>query len=524
MTVASSPASTEPRRLQRALLSVSNATGLAEFAGALSRLGVEIIATGSTAEKLRAAGLTVTTVADVTGFPEILDGRVKTLHPAIHGGILATKRDREPGGELERLRLRPIDLVVCNFYLVPDTEANAAPEAIFSKLDIGGPAMVRASAKNLMEVAVCVDPADYVGIVEELERTGGSLCLETRRRLAVRALQHVSAYDSTMLGLLQRAEKFPARTTIALEKVQSLRYGENPHQTAALYRSVPPLSVGLPVAKQKSGKELSYNNILDGEAALWCAAEFTAPTVAIIKHNNPCGLASAANAAEAFRAALASDPVSAFGCVMAVNVPVDVELAKAILDSKLFIEVMAAPSYATEAFEMLSSKKKNTSFLEVPWPWKGEATIHASAVLGGMLLQDRDRVVEKPASFRLVAGERPEDVTDESMLFAWRAAKVVRSNAIVLVQGTATVGVGAGQMSRVDSVMIATRKAGERARGSVLGSDAFFPFPDGVEAAAEAGVRVILQPGGSKNDEAVIEAAAKAGVAMYVTGFRHFRH
>jgi phosphoribosylaminoimidazolecarboxamide formyltransferase / IMP cyclohydrolase len=524
MSAVSTGSSPEPRRVRRALLSVSNSAGLAELASALSGLGVELIATGSTAERLRAAGLSVTAVAEVTGFPEILDGRVKTLHPAIHGGILAMRADREPGGELERLGLRPIDLVVCNFYLVPEVEADATPEAILAKLDIGGPAMVRAAAKNLPEVAVCVDPSDYGALVEELRTGGGALSLETRRRLALRAIQHVSAYDATMLGLLQRAEKFPQRMTLAFEKVQSMRYGENPHQAAALYRSVPAPAFGLAAAKQRSGKELSYNNILDAESALWCVTEFASPAVAIIKHNNPCGLATASTAAEAFRAALASDPVSAFGCVLAVNVPVDAELGRAILDSKLFIEVMVAPAYEQTAFEALSAKKKNTSFLELPWPWKGENPLQTTAVLGGMLLQDRDRVTESPASWRLVAGERPEEVSDESLLFAWKAAKVVRSNAIVLVQGTATVGVGAGQMSRVDSVQIAVRKAGDRARGSVLGSDAFFPFPDGVEAAAEAGVRVILQPGGSKNDESVIEAARKAGVAMLLTGVRHFRH
>jgi phosphoribosylaminoimidazolecarboxamide formyltransferase / IMP cyclohydrolase len=517
-------AATDPCRIRRALFSVSDPTGLAELAGALHELGAELVATGSTATRLRSAGLPVTSVADVTGFPEILDGRVKTLHPKIHGGILATRADRGPGGELERLGIGPIDLVVCNFYLVPDVASDAEPEHVFSRLDIGGPAMVRAAAKNLSDVAVCVDPADYPTVVDELRAGEGCLSLATRRRLAVRALQVVSAYDATMVGLLTRHEPFPERLSLAYQKVQTMRYGENPHQAAALYRSVPPQPHGLAGARQISGKELSYNNVLDAEAALWCAAELDGPTVAIIKHNNPCGLASAPDAAEAYRAALACDPVSAFGCVLAVNVPVDVPLARAILESKLFIEVMAAPAYDEEAIGMLTAKKKNTSFLEVPWPWKGEARLHASSVLGGLLLQERDRVTEQPAEFRLVCGERPADVTDQQLDFAWKAAKVVRSNAIVLVQGTATVGIGAGQMSRVDSVYLAARKAGERARGSVLGSDAFFPFPDGVEAAAEAGVRVILQPGGSKNDAAVIEAAQKAGLAMFMTGRRHFRH
>jgi phosphoribosylaminoimidazolecarboxamide formyltransferase/IMP cyclohydrolase len=514
----------EPRRIGRALLSVSNPTGLSDFAAALARLGVELIATGSTAERLRSAGLAVTAVAEVTGFPEILDGRVKTLHPAIHGGILATRADREPGGALERLGLRPIDLVVCNFYLVPEADPGAAPETILAKLDIGGPAMVRAAAKNLTEAAVCVDPAGYGALIEELERSGGALSLETRRRLALEALRHVSAYDAAMLGLLQRAEKLPERLTLAYEKAQPLRYGENPHQAAALYRSVPAAPFGLAAARQRSGKELSYNNILDAESALWCVTEFSEPAVAVIKHNNPCGLATAPTAAGAFRQALACDPVSAFGCVLAVNVAVDLELARAVLDSKLFIEVFAAPAFEPDAFEALAARKKTTSFLEVPWPEKAEMPLHATSVLGGLLLQDRDRVAETPSAWRLASGERPEDVSDEALLFAWKAAKLVRSNAIVLAQGTAAVGIGAGQMSRVDSVHLAVRKAAGRARGSVLGSDAFFPFPDGVEAAAEAGVRVILQPGGSKNDEAVLEAARKSGVAMFLTGVRHFRH
>lgn len=531
--------------VRRALLSVSDATGLNDFARGLVRHGVEILASGGTERRLREAGLPVTPVHEYTRYPEILDGRVKTLHPAIHGGILALAEDRAEGGALEELGLRPIDMVVCNFYPLPERPVpNRPSDELAACLDIGGPAMVRAAVKNHGQVAVVVDPARYQDLLEEMDSTSGCLSLPTRQDLALAALSCVNDYDAAFLTHLEESLSHRSLTPsgsdgegespVADEVLspewtlyKQLRYGENPHQRGWLYRDAHGPRTGLSWARQLAGKELSYNNYLDGESALQCTTGFSLPTVVLIKHNNPAGLASARSLAEAFELALASDPVSAFGSVMAVNRPFDKKTARALKKSKLFVEMILAPSFDEEALERLSSRKR-LSLLEVAWPgWNpgGDTPPLERRVLsGGMLLQEADRVTETLDDLRQAGAVAPPGLTADELKFALHACRVVRSNAIVLARGTATVGVGAGQMSRVDSVGLALSKAGDRARGSILASDAFFPFPDGVELACEAGVALILQPGGSKNDAAVIDAVDRAGVSMLFTGRRHFRH
>ncbi len=503
----------------RALLSVYDKTGLVAFGRGLAELGFELVASGGTARTLSEAGLAVTQVDEITGFPEILGGRVKTLHPVVHGGILA-RRTPEHLAELGSHGIAPIDLVACNLYPFvetvrrPDvTEAQAVEE-----IDIGGVTLLRAAAKNFESVTVVCDPADYDRVLEALR--AGEIPADERRRLALKAFRHTAAYDAAiatwLAGRVEADEPMPGALNLAAERVQLLRYGENPHQQAALYRWVG----ASPAFEQLQGKELSYNNIVDLEAAWAMPQEFDEPAVAIIKHTNPSGLAVADTLVDAYRLALACDPVSAFGSIIAVNREVDLALVEEI--GSLFVEVLVAPSYTPKALEWLAQHKKNCRVM-VAKPG-GEEDLVLRSVRGGLLAQTPDLRGVDESKWKVVTKRQPTEAERKSLAFAWIAVKHVKSNAIVFVQGTATVGVGAGQMNRVDSVYLAARRAGDRAKGAVMASDAFFPFPDGIEAAAEAGVTACIQPGGSIRDEQVIAAADRLGMAMIFTGERHFRH
>lgn len=499
----------------RALLSLSDKTGLIDFARGLHGLGVELVASGGTAKALAGGGLPAIAVSDLTGYPDLLDGRVKTLHPAIHGPILA----RPTAAHLAELASRgmvAIDLVVCNLYPFERTVAGAdvsEAEAV-ENIDIGGVTLLRAAAKNFERVTVVVDPADYGPVLAAL--AGDGISLEQRRRLALNAFRHTAAYDAAISRYLTRqveGDALPEVLTLTAERVQALRYGENPHQSAALYRWQ-----GLqPAFEQLQGKELSYNNLGDLDGAWGAVNEFETPAVAIIKHANPCGLAAADDLAAAYRRALACDPVSAFGSIIAVNRPVDVALVEAI--GSLFVEVLAAPDFTPDALARLSKKQnlrvmKHTGASAFP--------LRLTTVEGGLLAQTPDD--ELLAEARAVTQRQPSAEEMADLLFAWRVAKWVKSNAIVFAKDRATVGVGAGQMSRVDAVNYAGMKAGERATGAVMSSDAFFPFADGIEAAAKFGITAVIQPGGSVRDEEVIAVADRLGLAMVFTGMRHFRH
>jgi phosphoribosylaminoimidazolecarboxamide formyltransferase/IMP cyclohydrolase len=515
----------------RAIVSVSDKTGLADLARGLVALGAEIVASGNTRAYLEAAGIPAQPVEALTGFPEMLEGRIKTLHPAVHAGILARGGFAEDEAALAAHGYAPIDLVAVNLY--PFRETIARPgvtlDEALEQVDIGGPTLLRAAAKNFPAVVVLGDPADYTPVLAEWQRDG-AVSGETRRRLAAKAFQHVASYDTAIAAFLRGPEAlFPPVLTLALEKVRDLRYGENPHQQAALYRDpqpgpAPTLAGAI---QQLGGKELSYNNILDADAALALVRDFASPAVGIIKHANPCGLACRDNLIEAFDLALAGDPASAFGGIVAVNRPVTAALAEAI--SLTFFEVVIAPAFEEGAVEVLSGRK-NLRLLAVPDPDPERrddafaAPVQFRPVSGGFLAQTKDAVAADTVQLRPVTARHPtlEEIAD--LTFAWRAVKHVKSNAIVLAKGRALVGVGAGQPSRVDSVRIAVQKAGNRAARSVLASDAFFPFPDGVEAALAAGVRAIIQPGGSVNDAAAIAVADAADAAMVFTAQRHFRH
>lgn len=502
----------------RALISVSDKTGLNAFARQLRGLGWDFVASGGTAKALRAAGLDVADVSEVTGFPEILGGRVKTLHPAIHGGILA-RRTPEHLAELDEHGLAPIDLVLCNLYPFQETVADPAvteAEAV-EQIDIGGVTLLRAAAKNFESVVVVCDPGDYQMIFDELQAGGPGE--DTRRRLALKAFQHTASYDAAIAGFLAGVadplNPFPDTLNLSYSRVDTLRYGENPHQAAALYQ----LAAQDAAFEQLGGKEMSYNNWLDMDGAWGLAQEFDAPTVCIIKHTNPCGVASAATLAEAWPAALASDPLSAFGSIVAVNRTADLALAEAMAD--LFVEVIIAPDYDADALERLR-RKKNLRILQ-------PASLAASGLAlrtieGGLLAQTPDAQIEPAAAWQVATMRQPSAAELADLDFAWRVAKHTKSNAIVFVKDQATVGVGAGQMSRVDSVHLAARRAGERVRGAVMASDAFFPFADGIEAAAGYGISAVAQPGGSVRDDDVIAACNRLGLAMCFTGARHFRH
>jgi len=508
----------------RALLSVSDKSGLVPFATALVQQGYTLVSTGGTAKVLRDAGLAVQDVSDLTGFPEMLDGRVKTLHPVIHGGLLARRDIPEHMDAIAEHHIGPIDLVVVNLYPFRETAAkpNVSPDEVIENIDIGGPSMLRSAAKNFAAVWVIVDPADYPRVLDIVQAGGDDLALRTR--LAEKVYAHTSSYDAAIAQWFaqQRGEPFPDQYPLAFEKQQVLRYGENPQQRAAFY--VEKSGVGLGALVQKGGKELSFNNLLDLEGALLAIEPFAdQPACAIIKHTTPCGVATGSDAHSAFKKALACDPVSAFGGVIAFSVPVDVTAAEAI--SSLFVECIVAPSFSEEAVEILG-RKKNLRVLEgrAAWPERG---MDYKRVRGGLLVQDRAPAPVEPAQWNVVTTRQPTPQEMRDLHFAWKAVASVKSNAIVLVHDGATIGIGAGQMSRVDASFLAVHKAtsgGHVTEGTALGSDAFFPFRDGIDHAAAAGVKAIVQPGGSVRDADVIAAANEHGIAMVFTGERLFRH
>jgi phosphoribosylaminoimidazolecarboxamide formyltransferase/IMP cyclohydrolase len=518
-------AESNKRAIRRALVSVYDKTGLEDLARGLHEAGVELVSTGSTAAKIAAAGVPVTKVEELTGFPECLDGRVKTLHPKVHAGILADLRLADHEQQLKDLGVEPFDLVVVNLYPFRETVASGAtPDECVEQIDIGGPSMVRAAAKNHPSVAVVTSPARY-GDVLAAVRAGG-FDLTTRKRLAAEAFQHTAAYDVAVASWFASEyapvddSQFPDFLGATWERKDTLRYGENPHQPAALYVSG---TGGLAQAEQLHGKEMSYNNYTDTDAALRAAYDHDAPAVAIIKHANPCGIAVGADVAEAHRKAHACDPLSAFGGVIAVNRPVSKEMAEQV--AEIFTEVIVAPDYEEGALEALT-RKKNIRVLRAPGA--PSAPVEVKPIDGGALLQVTDRLQaegDDPATWTLATGEALSEAELADLAFAWKACRAVKSNAILLAKDGASVGVGMGQVNRVDSAKLAVERAGaERARGSFAASDAFFPFPDGLEILTEAGVKAVVQPGGSVRDELVVEAAKKAGVTMYFTGTRHFFH
>ena len=510
--------------IARALLSVSDKTGLIEFARFLAGRKVEILSTGGTAKSLRDAGIVVTEVSDHTGFPEIMDGRVKTLHPKIHGGILAVRSDEAHVQAMDAHAIAPIDLVVINLYPFEATVARGADfDSCIENIDIGGPGMVRSAAKNHAFVTIVVDPADYGLIMAEMEKTGET-ALATRRALAAKAFSRTAAYDTAISAWLnaQNGVIFPPSITLSGTLKQSLHYGENPHQRAAYYVT-DAVTPSLATARQVQGAELSYNNYNDVSAAFELVREFTRPAVAIIKHANPCGVAVGSTITEAFTKALACDPVSAYGGIIAANRPLEASFCAAL--GKLFLEVMIAPDADKEALAALSTKKKLKLLLSGTTP-PPAAKLLVKSISGGFLCQDDDAIVTKDA-LKTVTKTIPDTKRMDDLLFAFTVAKHVKSNAIVLARDMATVGIGAGQMSRIDSTRIAcwkAKEAGLDTKGAVLASDAFFPFADNVEMARDAGISAIIQPGGSIRDEEVIKAADDAGIAMVFTGVRHFRH
>ncbi len=510
--------------MPRALLSVSNKDGLVELARGLVGLGWELISTGGTARALREAGLSAVDVASITGFPEMLDGRVKTLHPKVHGALLARREAPEHMRALAEHGIQPIDLVAVNLYPFRETvsRADIAPDEAIEQIDIGGPSMLRSAAKNFASVYAIVDPGDYARVLAALEASDDDLDL--RRLLAGKVFAHTAAYDAAISAWFaaQRSDVFPERMTLGLERAQTLRYGENPDQRAAFYVERP--GDGLASLVQRGGKELSFNNLLDLEGALLATDPFGEQVAcAIVKHTTPCGLAVGRDALDAYRKALACDPVSAFGSVISLTVPVDEAAAEAI--SSLFVECIVAPGFSDAAVEILG-RKKNLRVLQgtAPWP-KGSADL--KRVRGGLLVQERPAAMGAYETWQVVTRRAPTDAERDDLLFAWRAVATVKSNAIVLARDGATIGIGAGQMSRVDASFLAVHKArtaSHATSGAVLGSDAFFPFRDGVDQAAEAGITAIVQPGGSVRDAEVIAAADEHGMAMVFTGQRQFRH
>ena len=513
----------------RAIISVSDKTGVTDFAKGLSQLGFEVFSTGGTKKALAEAGVPVKSVSEITGFPEILDGRVKTLHPAVHGGILANRKIAAHMEELAKHNIGEINLVAVNLYPFVQTVAkeNVTLDEALENIDIGGPTMIRAAAKNFPSVIVLVDSADYPLVLEKLRE--GDLDLAERKRLAQKAFQHVAVYDTAISQYLRRdAEGFPEEMTIALKKRYGLRYGENPHQQAAFYAEQVVgggVDSGITWARQLGGKELSFNNILDADAAWGVVTDFSAPTVAIIKHTNPCGLASHEDIAEAYRRAFSGDTVAAFGGIVASNRAVTLAMAAEM--KPVFYEIVIAPDYEPEALELLK-KKKDLRILvaELP-PGYGKAEsgyLDFRRVKGGFLIQSSDSLPEDSVNLKTVTRRKPTPAEIKALLFAWRAVKHIKSNAIVLAKGKTLLGMGAGQPSRIVSAKVAIEKAGDKVSGSVLASDAMFPFPDVVEAAAAAKVTAIIQPGGSIRDEDSIKAADRYNMAMVFTGERHFRH
>jgi len=508
----------------RAILSVWDKTGLVDFARGLNKLGFEIYSTGGTKKALEEAGVPVRGITEMTNFPEILDGRVKTLHPVVHGGILARRDLESHMAQLAEKGIQPIDLVAVNLYPFVQTVARegVSLEEAIENIDIGGPTMIRAAAKNFAHVLVVVDPEDYAPILEKLR--SGKIDIPERMKLAQKAFQHVATYDTAISRYLRpEDEKFPQEMTIALQKLQDLSYGENPHQEAAFYKEeiIGKGEPGIAGATQISGKPLSYNNILDIDGALRAACDFSAPTIAVIKHTNPCGLASHDDLAEAYRRALAGDPVSAFGGIVASNKVIDLATAEEI--AKTHFDGIIAPDYEEDALSLLK-QKKNMRILKVAGVSGRMAALELRRVSGGGFVAQTADFTADEVPMRTVTERAPTGEEIKDLLFAWRAVKHIKSNAIVLAKDCELLGMGAGQPSRVDSVAIALKKAGDRASGSVLGSAAFFPFPDGVELAGKAGITAIIEPGGSMRDEDAIKAANEYNIAMVFTGMRHFKH
>ncbi len=514
-------------KIKRALLSVSDKSGIVEFAGGLEKLGVEMLSTGGTEKLLRESGIKVQTVSDYTGFPEMLDGRVKTLHPKIHAGLLARRDKSEHIDALEKNDIQTIDLVVVNLYPFRETVAKSGVslEDAVENIDIGGPTMLRSAAKNYEAVVVIVSPGNYKKVLGELEQNACELSQETRRSLMLDVFKLTSVYDTAIHSYLNSEfsqtspDGFAENLTYSYEKVQGLRYGENPHQPAAFYRESG--RCGLADMVKLQGKELSYNNLIDLDTALEIRDFTGKPAAIIIKHTNPCGLAEAETLVQAYRDALSCDELSAFGSVVGLNREVDKETAEAI-HSASFVEAVLAPDFTSEAKDILSDKK-NMRLLSLD-DIVGEREIAKRYIKGGVLLQEKDAENSLEEKYTTATKREPTDDELNELRFAWQVARLVKSNAIVLAKGSKTVGIGAGQMSRVDSVIIAIRKAGERASNSVLASDAFFPFPDAIEEAHRAGIKAIIQPGGAKRDNEIIEAANACNIAMVFTGRRHFRH
>lgn len=516
---------------QRALISVSDKSGIIELSQALVAHGIEIVSTGGTASLLEKSGIPVINISDVTGFPEIMDGRVKTLHPNIHGGLLAIRANEEHMHAIESLGIQTIDYVIVNLYPfhAAISDPNVTLEHAIENIDIGGPSMLRAAAKNYQDVVVVVDSSDYKLVMESLE-SGNELTREDKFRLAAKVFRHTAAYDSLVASYLTRqtGEPFPEKLTYTWELAQGLRYGENPHQAAAFYQAPFPAKDSISGATQLHGKELSFNNIHDAHAALSIVQEFSEPTAVAVKHTNPCGVGIGVDIESAFERAYSADPVSIFGGIVALNRPVTAKLAMAL--AEIFLEIVLAPEFTPEAFEILS-KKKNLRLLTVEAQAgsmsqdpTGYSDLALLGVGGGLLLQDRDRKPVDVASLQVVTERAPSEEEMQQLLFAWRIVKHVKSNAIVVATDNQTLGVGAGQMNRVGSATIALEQAGPRAQGAVLSSDAFFPMGDTVELAAKHGITAIIQPGGSVRDEESIAACNQAGIAMLFTGTRHFKH
>jgi phosphoribosylaminoimidazolecarboxamide formyltransferase/IMP cyclohydrolase len=526
-----------PRRINRALLSVSDKTGLVEFAKALAGYNVELVSTGGTAKTLESAGLKVIDVAELTGFPEMMDGRVKTLHPKVHGGLLAIRANKAHLASMQTHEIKPIDLLVVNLYPFEATVAKGASfDDCIENIDIGGPAMIRAAAKNHADVTVVVEPADYELLLAELGQHAGMTSLELRQRLAAKAYARTAAYDAAISNWFADTlhDNAPDYRAFGGKLIQPLRYGENPHQGAAFYRT-PGARFGVATSRQVQGKELSYNNINDTDAAYECVAEFDAKRTAacvIVKHANPCGVAEGASLVDAYKRALACDSTSAFGGIVALNRTLDGEAAKAI--TEIFTEVIIAPDATDEAIKIVAAKKNLRLLLAGGLPDPRSAGLTVKSVAGGLLVQSRDNAVVDDMQLKAVTKRAPSEKELADLRFAFRVAKHVKSNTIVYAKDLATVGIGAGQMSRIDAARIAALKAQDAARelklsepltkGSVVASDAFFPFPDGLLVAIEAGATAVIQPGGSVNDDKVIAAADEHNVAMVFTGTRHFRH
>lgn len=521
------------RKIKRALISVSDKKGLIEFATQLKKFGVEIISTGGTARALREAGVAVSDVSDVTGFPEMMDGRIKTLHPRIHGGLLAKRNNQEHVAAMQEHNISPIDLVVINLYPFKQTisKENVTVEEAIEQIDIGGPAMIRSAAKNHADVAVIVDPAQYDSVATEIELKDGATTFELRRNLASAAFEHTASYDAVVSHYFYKlneagspsgeAQRFSESETLNLHKINELRYGENPHQDAALYRLGDRLIPGsLAAAELLSGKEMSFNNYVDSEAAWQLACDFDEPACAIIKHTNPAGAGIGITTVEAYEKALATDPVSAFGGVVSFNRKVDADAATAL--TKIFTEVVIAPDYDIAALDILRAKK-NLRVLRMGSIMRDQP-IQYKQISGGMLVQTPDENKLLPEDLKVVTQRPPIDAEMKALLFAWIVCKHTKSNAIVYANNGQTIGVGAGQMSRVDSVRIGAMRANLPLKGSVLASDAFFPFRDGIDEAAKHGISAVIQPGGSIRDEEVIAAADEYGLAMVFTGIRHFKH